>query len=81
MIKTAYEEKSEDIDIDANDGGTIVRSNFLISVAKTFYRNRGVEPPYKGDYDLIKQDRKQSFVSMYLEGKVEQYTPGWWKVL
>ena len=43
--------------------------------------NRGVEPPYKGDYDLIKQDRKQSFVSMYLEGRVEQYTPGWWKVL
>ena len=81
MIKTAYEEKSEDIDIDTNDGGTIVRSNFLISVAKTFYHNRGVEPPYKGDYDLIKQDRKQSFVSMYLEGRVEQYTPGWWKVL
>ena len=81
MIKIAYEEKSEDIDIDTNDGGTIVRSNFLISVAKTFYHNRGVEPPYKGDYDLIKQDRKQSFVSMYLEGRVEQYTPGWWKVL
>lgn len=81
MIKTAYEEKSDDIGIDPNDGGTILKSNFLISVAKTFYRNRDIEQPYKGDYDLIKQDRKQSFVSMYLEGRVEQYTPGWWKVL
>ena len=81
MIKKAYAEGSGDIGRDPDDNGTIVSSNFLISVAKTFYVNGGMPFPYDKDYDLIKPDRKQSFVSMYLEGRLARYQKGWWKVL
>lgn len=80
MVKSAHEMKSRDIDVDPDDGRTIISSAFLISVARTFYRNGGMEPPYRDDYDLIKPKNSRNFVSTYLEGRLESFAKGWWKL-
>ena len=81
MIKEAYNVGSSEINIDRDDGRTIVSSRFVISVAKTFYENRNIKVPYEDEYSLLKQDRSQSFVNVYLNDSIERYTKGWWKVL
>ena len=81
MIKEAYDVGSSEINIDRDDGRTIVSSRFVISVAKTFYENRNIKVPYEDEYSLLKQDRSQSFVNVYLNDSIERYTKGWWKVL
>ena len=81
MVKTAHEMKSRDVDVDPDDGRTIISSTLLISVAKTFYGNGGMEPPYKDDYDLIKPKNSKNFVSAYLKGRVENFAKGWWKLV
>ena len=81
IIKESFESKSEDVEFDRNDGRTLVSSALLISVAKLFYENAGMKVPYDDEYALIKPDRKQSFIAMYLDGKVEKYAKGWWKIL
>ena len=81
MVKTAHEMKSRDVDVDPDDGRTIVSSTLLISVAKTFYCNGGMEPPYKDDYDLIRLKNGKNFVSAYLGERVESFAKGWWKLV
>lgn len=81
MVKTAHEMKSRDVDVDPDDGRTIVSSTLLISVAKTFYCNGGMEPPYKDEYDLIKPKNSKNFVSAYLKERVENFAKGWWKLV
>ena len=80
-VKDSFEAKSEEVSIDPDDGKTILSSSLLISVAKFFYENAGMEVPYNGEYELIKPERKQSFVAMYLGDRIEKYAKGWWKIV
>ena len=80
-VKDSFEAKSEEVSIDPDDGKTILSSSLLISVAKFFYENAGMEVPYDDEYGLIKPERKQSFVAMYLGDRIEKYAKGWWKIV
>ena len=80
-VKDSFEAKSEEVSIDPDDGKTILSSSLLISVAKFFYENAGMEVPYDEEYNLIKPGYKQSFVAMYLGDKIEKYAKGWWKIV